>query len=101
MATITDPQIPPDSPHHQHDDAIHDEGDYWTRRFLAGGGGLVKIDYNVLSVATMTLALIMMVEVFRHKLDHMAHDRPFFHAVLENIYAECESVNVQVLVARA
>lgn len=60
-------------------------------RFLAGkGDDLVKIDYNVLSVAAMTLALIMIVEVIRHKLDHAAHHRPFFQAVLENIYAECE-----------
>ena len=66
---------------------------------LGGGGGdsLVKIDYNVLSVATMTLALIMMVEVLRHKLDHTAQHRPFFQAVLENIYAECESTIVSWL----
>ena len=59
-------------------------------RVLAGSSEAVKIDYNVLSVAAMTLALILMVEVFRHKLDHAALQRPFFQAVLENIYAECE-----------
>jgi len=59
-------------------------------RFLAGED-LVKIDYNVLSVAALTLALIMVVEIIRHRLDHAAHHRPFFQAVLENIYAECKS----------
>jgi hypothetical protein len=87
---------PPPLESHHHDD-IHDED--FSRRFLGGGGGasLVKIDYNVLSVATMTLALIMMVEVLRHKLDHTAQHRPFFQAVLENIYAECESTIVSWL----
>lgn len=65
-----------------------DEDEHEWRRFLAGDDP-VKIDYNVLSVAAMTLALIMMVEVIRHKLDHAARHRPFFQAVLENIYAEC------------
>ena len=59
-----------------------------------------KIDYNVLSVAAMTLALIMMVEYVRHRLDHWAYQaattetpqqskQPLFRAVLEGVYAEC------------
>jgi hypothetical protein len=58
-----------------------------------------KIDYNVLSVAAMTLALIMMVEYVRHRLDHWAYQaattetpqqakQPLFRAVLEGVYAE-------------
>ena len=60
---------------------------------------MYKIDYNVLSVAAMTLALIMMVEYFRHRLDHWAYQaattetpqqpkQPLFRAVLEGVYAE-------------
>jgi hypothetical protein len=49
-----------------------------------------RIDYSVLSVAVMTLGLVMMVEVFRHRLDHAAHGRPLFTAVLEGVYAECK-----------
>ena len=62
-----------------------------------------KIDYNVLSVAAMTLALIMMVEYVRHRLDHWAHvaattdtpqqsKQPIFRAVLEGVYAECKCI---------
>ena len=36
----------------------------------------------------MTLGLIMMVEVIRHRLDHAAMGRPYLTAVL---YAECNS----------
>ena len=65
------------------------------RRILGGGGEVVqKMDYNVLSVAAMTLSLIMMVEVIRHGLDHAAVARPFFRAVLEGVYAECTLLQV-------
>ena len=52
-----------------------------------------RMDYSVLSVAVMTLGLIMVVEVFIHRLDHAAAGRPYFTAVLENIYNECKSVS--------
>jgi hypothetical protein len=62
-------------------------------RFLetadAATGAYKKVDYNVLSVAAMTLSLILFVEVIRHKLDHHASHRPFFRTVLEGVYAEC------------
>jgi hypothetical protein len=61
-------------------------------RFLAAAekDEPTRIDYSVLSVAVMTLGLVMMVEVFRHRLDHAAMGRPFFTAVLEGVYAECK-----------
>ena len=60
-------------------------------RYLATAtDGPTRIDYSVLSVAVMTLGLIMMVEVFRHRMDHAAMGRPFFTAVLEGVYAECK-----------
>ena len=49
------------------------------------------LDYSVLSVGVMTLGLILLVELARHRLDHYAaHGRPFFKAVLEGVYSECE-----------
>jgi hypothetical protein len=62
-----------------------------------------KLDYNVLSVAAMTLALIMMVEYVRHRLDHYVylaathatHPKPLFRSVLEGVYAECTVVDRQ------
>ena len=74
----------------------------YLHRILASASSSYKIDYNVLSVAAMTLALIMMVEYMRHRLDHWAYQaattetpqqskQPLFRAVLEGVYAECTS----------
>ena len=49
---------------------------------------VVRVDYSVLSVGVMTLGLILVVEVLRHKIDHAATGRPFFKAVLEGVYSE-------------
>jgi hypothetical protein len=46
------------------------------------------VEYGALSVGVMTLGLILLVEVFRHKIDHEAHGRPFFQAVLSGVYSE-------------
>ncbi len=59
-------------------------------RWLAGEKEEEPLDYSVLSVGVMTLGLILMVEVAKHKLDHMAEHRPFFKAVLVVTYSECE-----------
>lgn len=58
----------------------------------AGGGeaGSDIIDFSVLSVAVTTLALILCVELFRHKLDQKSTGRPFYKTVLEGVYRECE-----------
>lgn len=62
------------------------------RRFLAGSDEeSVRVDYSVLSVGVMTLGLIMIVEVIRHKIDHVAGPRPFSKAVLQGVYSECKS----------
>lgn len=47
------------------------------------------IDYTVLSVAVATLALILIVELVRNKMDHAAVGRPFFHTVLTSVNSEC------------
>jgi hypothetical protein len=78
---------------HQHH---QDDGDlylYETYRSLASE--YVKeeeepLDYSVLSVAVMTLGLILCVELFRHHLDQGAMGRPFFKTVLEGVYSECK-----------
>lgn len=62
---------------------------HWYHRMLAEKR--LYIDYSVLSVGVMTLGLILMVEVLRHRIDHAAVGRPFFKAVLEGVYSECES----------
>jgi hypothetical protein len=63
-----------------------------SHRWLDGGSSYedVRVDFNVLSVVAMTLALIMIVELVRHYLDDLATHRSFFKAVLECLYAECK-----------
>jgi hypothetical protein len=61
----------------------------WRRDLAAAATGPVKIDYNALSVAAMTLTLILMVDFGRDRLDRAARQRPFFRAVLEGVYTEC------------
>jgi hypothetical protein len=63
----------------------------WYDRLLAEKDkGDPRIDYSVLSVGVMTLGLILVVEVLRHRIDHAATGRPFFKAVLEGVYSECK-----------
>lgn len=52
-----------------------------------------EMDYTVLSVAVMTLGMLMVVEVLIHKLDNAARGRPYFTAVLTNIYSERKQTN--------
>lgn len=46
-------------------------------------------DYSVLSVGVMTLGLILIVEVLRHRLDHFVHHKHFYKHVVEGMYSEC------------
>ena len=56
-------------------------------RLLAGGDD-VELDYTILSVAVMTLGLLLIVDLGRHRMDHAALNRPFFSSVLEHVYGE-------------
>lgn len=49
----------------------------------------VTLDYSVLSIGVLTLGLILFVEIVRHWIDHQAHGKPFFNAVLLMLYSEC------------
>ena len=53
-------------------------------------GSEEPLDYSVLSVGVTTLALLLCVELIRHRLDHAAQHRPFFKTVLEQVYSECK-----------
>ncbi|GAX10661.1 hypothetical protein FisN_14Lh170 [Fistulifera solaris] len=52
------------------------------------------VEYGALSVGVMTLGLILLVEVLRHKIDHEAHGRPFFQAVLSGVYSELATLGI-------
>jgi len=48
------------------------------------------VDYSILSVAVLTLGLLLVVEFMLHQLDHMASHRRFFKIVTRTFYRECE-----------
>lgn len=57
-----------------------------------------EIDYTVLSIAVQTLALILFVEIVKHKLDHFAEGRKFFGTVLHSMYNELSTLGIVELV---
>ena len=59
-------------------------------RLLASGGEKPTVDYSVISILVVTLALVLAIEVFRHQLDVAASGNQLFHKVLELMYRERE-----------
>eukprot|EP00542_Grammatophora_oceanica_P020144 CAMPEP_0194027918 /NCGR_PEP_ID=MMETSP0009_2-20130614/1952_1 /TAXON_ID=210454 /ORGANISM="Grammatophora oceanica, Strain CCMP 410" /LENGTH=1205 /DNA_ID=CAMNT_0038667123 /DNA_START=99 /DNA_END=3716 /DNA_ORIENTATION=+ len=53
-----------------------------------------EIDYSVLAVVVITLGLILVVEVVRHRIDHAAENRSFFRAVLDGVYGELSTLGI-------
>jgi len=69
----------------------HDYHHQNEHRFLAPDGLRVPtVDYAVISVVVITLALVLFIEVMRHQLDVAASGNPFFQHVLELMYRECK-----------
>lgn len=60
-----------------------DESSYGDEYNIKGIAG-----YNILTYGIFTLYLILLVEFIRHSIDHAAHGRPFFKAVLLMVYSE-------------
>ena len=57
-------------------------------------GAAMVLDYTVLAVVIFTLALILIIEVLRHKLDVWASGNPFFKTVLELMYRELTTLGM-------
>ena len=65
--------------------------DTTTSRLLGGGGGkAIELDYTVFAMAMMTMGLLLIVEVIRHKLDQMTKGSDFFETVMNTVYHECK-----------
>jgi hypothetical protein len=86
---MTFPEIPePDS------SFIPDEfnTDYFSQPYLAMhrqlAGEIPVIDFTVLSMAVVTMSLLMIVAILRHQIDHLARGKEFFENVLEAAYHE-------------
>jgi hypothetical protein len=74
---------------HDESSRFDHHGDNSPRLLAASSSGKeLQIDYSVLAVLVMTLGLIMIVEVARHRLDQAAKSRPFFKSVLKGVYTE-------------
>jgi len=57
-------------------------------RQLAGYGP--EVDFTVFAMAIVTMSLLLLVEIVRHKIDHIAKGKEFFENVLEAVYQECK-----------
>lgn len=62
-------------------------------RFLAPGKSY-PMDYTVFKVGVLTLGLLLIVELARHKLDHCAQKRPFFKTVLDTFTSELATLGI-------
>lgn len=48
------------------------------------------VDFTVFAMAVVTMSLLLIVEVLRHKVDHLAKGKEIFEHVLEAVYRECK-----------
>jgi hypothetical protein len=65
-------------------------------RYLAGGNEEpARIDYSVLSVGVVTVGLILVVELLRHRIDHAAcRGSPFFQGRLgRSVFSVCRATS--------
>lgn len=73
-------------------------GDEYASESTYGGYDKKKEDadlwYGALSVAVLTLGLILIVEEVRHRLDHAAIGKPFVLSVLDGVYRELATLGV-------
>jgi hypothetical protein len=50
------------------------------------------LDYTILRVVVITLSLVLLLQLLRHKLDASSKRMPLFKTVLEGVYEECKSL---------
>ena len=63
-------------------------------RSLASSSGSDGSDYTVALVAMVVVALILIVDCLREKLDHAVQHRPLSHQVVERCYRELTTLGV-------
>lgn len=62
-------------------------------RNLAGDVKSLSIDYTVFAMAVVTMGLLLIVAIIRHKIDHMARGKEYFENVLDAVYHERKSLS--------
>ncbi|GMI45119.1 hypothetical protein TrCOL_g10301 [Triparma columacea] len=68
--------------------------DITSSRVLAAGGGKVFYDYSSSMIASLTVTLILVVELLRHELDKYVHGKALASEVLESCYRELTTLGV-------
>jgi len=63
-------------------------------RALGGGGGALELSFSVFSVAVMTLALLLCVELSFHRLKHDVEDKEFYHEVVDTLFRELATLGI-------
>ena len=53
----------------------------------------LSIDYTVFAMAVVTMGLLLIVAIIRHKIDHMARGKEYFENVLEAVYHERKNLS--------
>jgi predicted Holliday junction resolvase-like endonuclease len=53
------------------------------------------VDFTAFAMAVVTMSLLLIVEVIRHKIDHLAQGKEIFEHVLEAVYRECKSSDLR------
>jgi len=54
------------------------------------------VDFTALAMAVVTMVLLMIVAVVRHKVDQLARGKEIFVSVLEAVYHECKFKFLQI-----
>jgi hypothetical protein len=49
-----------------------------------------SLDYTILRVVVMTLALVLLLQLLLRKLNSIANQKPLFKTVLQGVYEECK-----------
>lgn len=52
------------------------------------------VDFTVFAMAVVTMSLLLIVEVLRHKVDHLAKGKEIFEHVLEAVYRELSTLGI-------
>lgn len=61
---------------------------YWSHASRDLKSRDAEVDYSILAVLVVTLALVLCVELVRHQLDHYAEHRQLLRCVLKGVYEE-------------
>jgi len=66
----------------------------YNRRALGGGSGAIDLSFSVFSMAVITLALLLIVELLIHRLNHTVQNKEFYNEVVNTLYRELATLGI-------